>query len=187
MNNLDPKVIVVFFIKNFLGTVYILPLWFVVVFFYGQILPATVGFLSRDMFVFILEGAGIIFLALIIIGSYYWSWFTFNNFTYGLQPDGLHIRTGVLFRRELIIPFSSIESVEILVNPLVVRFLQLYTLRIKTRELLNTEGVFRKKLTLLLPGLTPENARLLRPELLQYSHVQPAKRTFFDTVSGHYK
>jgi membrane protein YdbS with pleckstrin-like domain len=186
MQSLDPRVIALFFIKNFLGTVYVLPLWFIGVFIFEKIWTSQMV-LSEDVLILILDGAGLIFFALLILISYIWSWLIYTHFTYDLQPDGFHVRSGIVIRRHIIVPYTDIENVDLLVNPLVVRILDLYSLRIKTRQLENTEGLFKKKQTQLIPGLTSEIARALRAELLQYSHVQKVKKTYFDPISGNYR
>ena len=167
MQSLDPKVIVLFFSKNFLGSVYILPIWFIGVAIFEHVWSNGFGILSEDVVILILDGAGCIFLALLVAISYFWSWLTYINFTFELQLDGLHIRNGVILKRQTIIPFSDIENVEIYVNPLVVRFLNLYSIKIKTRE----QSHF-------IPGLTSETARSLRPELLKYSTLRKFKKQF---------
>lgn len=184
---LDPKAIVIFFIKNFLGTIYVLPIWFLSVYIFEKVWTGNIGILPQAGVIFILDGAGFIFIALLILGCYAWSWLTFVNLTYQLESDGLHVHSGVIIRRNLIIPYNTINSADLLINPFVARFLNLYSLQIKTRELDNTEGIFRKKITKVIPGLSSEVARSLRSELLQYSHVQTVRKTFFDPITGVYK
>jgi membrane protein YdbS with pleckstrin-like domain len=104
-----------------------------------------------------------------------------------LQTDGLHINRGVLLRRHIIIPYTDIETVDTLINPFVARFLQLYSLQIKTHEVMDSEGIFRKKQLQIIPGLTSDAEKFLRAELLKDAHMQPLKKAFFDPVSGHYK
>lgn len=187
MNTLDPKVIAVFFIKNFLGTVYVLPLWFIGVSIFEHVWLANIGLLPKDVFILLLDGAGVIFFAILIMACYYWSWLSYINYSYDLQPDGLHIQSGVIIRRHNIIPYSDIENVELLINPFIVRFLQLFTVQIKSREVLNSEGLFKKKQLQFIPGLTSETARSLRAELLRDTHLKAVKKTFFDPVTGNYR
>jgi uncharacterized membrane protein YdbT with pleckstrin-like domain len=181
MQNLDPKVIIVFFIKAFLGTVYILPLWFIGVFIFEKVWAGSISGLSEDVVIFLLDSAGVIFLALLVGAAYCWSWLKFVNFTYELQTDGFHIISGVIFKKQTIIEYTDIESVDLYVNPLIARTLDLFSLSIRTRDLENTEGIFRKKKTHLLPGLSSEIAKGLRAELLQFSHVNKVKKTFHTT------
>lgn len=185
--SLNPKVIVIFFIKNFLGTIYVLPIWFLSVYIFEKVWTGNIGILPESGVIFLLDGAGFVFISLLILGSYIWSWLTFVNLTYELEQDGLHVHSGIIIHRHLVIPYNNIEAVELLINPFVARLLNLYSIRIKTRELLNTECVFRKKITKTIPGLSSEVARSLRTELLQYSHVQTVRKTFFDPLSGVYK
>lgn len=187
MNKLDPKVIIVLFIKNFLSTFYIIPVWFMGVFVLENVWTSDKNIFMKELIVLLFDGAGIIFFVLLILGCYYWAWLTFSNFSYELQQDGIHVYNGILLKKQVIIPYGSIESAELLVNPLIVRFLDLYTVKIRTRELLNTEGIFRKKQTQHISGLSSQAARALRAELLKYAHIQMAKKTFFDPVSGKYR
>jgi membrane protein YdbS with pleckstrin-like domain len=185
--NLDPKAIAVFFIKNFLSTIYILPIWFIGISIFENVWTKDIGIVSEPEMILLLDGAGLIFIALLFLGCYIWSWLTFINFTYELAQDGLNIHHGIFIRKHILIPYTDIEKVELLVNPLVVHFLNLYSLNLITRELTNTEGIFRKKRTQLIPGLSSEVARSLRAKLIQYSHVQTVRKTFFDPTSGVYK
>jgi uncharacterized membrane protein YdbT with pleckstrin-like domain len=186
MTNLDPKVIVLFFIKNFFSTVYIIPIWFIGISIFEKLWVSTGG-ISDEIIILVLDGAGVIFFALLVIACYYWAWLTFTRFTYELQQDGLHIRSGVIIPRQVVISYTDIETAEVLVNTFIARFLDLYTVHIKTRELTDTEGIFRKKQTTLITGLTPDAAKFLRTELFKYSHIQTVKKTFFDPISGSYR
>ena len=181
MQNLDPKVIVIFFIKSFLGTVYILPIWFIGIFIFEKVWPSGIAGLSEDVVIFLLDSAGIIFLALLAGIAYSWSWLQFVNFMYELQTDGFHIKSGVILRRHIIIAYTDIESVDVYVNPFVARTLNLFSLNIKTRDLENTEGIFKKKTSAFIPGLASEVARDLRSQLLEFSHVNKVKKPFQTT------
>jgi membrane protein YdbS with pleckstrin-like domain len=187
MATLNPKVVIVFFIKYFIETAYIIPLWFIAVFILEKAWINNWVMLPKDITISLLDGGGIIFCALLVFSCYCWAWLRFVTFTYELQPDGFHIRKGVIFRRHSTIPYSDIENAELLINPFIVRALQLYSLQITTHEVMNTEGVFKRKQTQIIPGLTADAASTLRSELLKDSHVQLVKKTFFDPKSGHYK
>lgn len=176
IKHLDPRILLLSFSKNFFGTAYIIPVWFVGIFILEQLWVNNLVGLSKEFVILLLDVAGLIFLFLLILGCYYWSWLTFNNFTYELQSDGLHIRRGVLFRRHIQIPYQDIEHVEILINPFVSRFLQLETLHIISRELLNTEGILQKSHNEHIIGLASEEARFLRTELLKYSYIKAAEK-----------
>jgi uncharacterized membrane protein YdbT with pleckstrin-like domain len=185
--NLNPKVIILFFTKNFLGTIYILPIWFISVYIFENVWTGNIDILSKPVIILILDGAGFIFISLLLLGSYIWSWLTFINFSYELAQDGLHIRKGILIHKHIIIAYTDIVSADLLINPFVIRLLHLYALKIKTRELSNTEGIFRKKQIQIIPGLSLDLVSSLRAQLLQNSHVQTVRKTFFDPVNGIYK
>lgn len=178
MKNLDSKVIFVFFIKNFFGTAYIIPFWFFGAYIHEQFWTKNTDALTRDIISILVFGAGLIFLILLMFGCYYWSMLTYINFTYELQPDGLHIYHGVIIKRHTVIPYKDIKAVEILLNPIVYRYLQVLTLRIQTLEIVNTEGVMKKKKVQIIPGISSEEARFLRPELLKNSHINVKNNTF---------
>lgn len=184
MKKLDPRIIIVFFIKNFLSTVYIIPIFFIIGYLYVKILPDTTGIVPKDVLIFLLYGSAIINFTLLIFGCYYWSWLTFNSFNYDLQPDGIHINTGVFLKKHVLVPYNDIESVEILMNPIIVRFLELYGVRVRSREVVNTEGVLRKKQTVVILGLTADEATHLRPELLKYSHTFKIEKNPFNPMIG---
>ncbi|MBA3723748.1 MAG: PH domain-containing protein [Candidatus Levybacteria bacterium] len=186
MEHINPKVIYLYFIKNFITTVYIVPIWFLGVSIFEKIWVDETAIIPTEQIILILYGAGIIFFFLILISTYYWAVLYVANFTYELQNDGLHIRRGVIIRRHIIIPYAAIENIEQYVNPFVVRFMGLYGLHIRTRELTNTAGIFRKAHGELIPGLTQEKVQYLRNELIKLSHVQSVHKTFFDPISGKY-
>jgi uncharacterized membrane protein YdbT with pleckstrin-like domain len=185
--NLDPKVIIIFFINNFFGTVYIFPIWFISVSVFEKTWTKNIGILTQPMIILLLYGAGFVFFSLLILGCYLWSWLTFINFSYELAQDGLHMQSGIFIRKRFVIPYNDIDTVDLLINPFVVRLLNLYAIQIKTREIKNTEGIFRKKRLQIIPGLHSDVARSLKSKLQQYSHVQTVRKTFFDPVSGVYK
>jgi membrane protein YdbS with pleckstrin-like domain len=174
MEHLNPKVLILFFVKNFLGTFYVVPIWFIGVGVFDNIWTST--HLPMEPIIYILYGAGIIFLIFLMVASYYWAWLTFANFSYELQADGLHINRGVIIKRQIIIPPGQIQNVIVYVNPIVMRLLGLYSVHIMTRE--DTEKLL---------GLTPEMAQHLRTELIKLSHIQPIKKTYFDPVSGKFR
>lgn len=184
MQHLDPKVIFLFFIKNLFGTAYVLPLWFIGVFIFEKIWLTDIAGLEKDIAILLLDGAGVIFFAILVLYAYCRSWLTYINFTYELQPDGLHVRNGILIRRKTVIEYNQIEAVDLLINPLVYRLLQLYSINIRTRQIDDSEGIFKKKRTQLIPGLTHETAQYLRPELLRNAHFLKLKNpTKFSAAS----
>lgn len=186
MKKLDPRVTVLFFIKTFLSVIYIIPLWFIGIFIFDKVWISNTEIMPKEVIILILDGAGSILFVLLMLCCYIWSLLRYNHFTYGLQQDGLHIQKGVLIRRNIVIPYQDIAGVELLINPFVLRFLQLCTLLIQTREISNTEGILRKKHTLHILGITYEEGRFLRPEILKYSHIQNLRKTYFNPISGKY-
>lgn len=182
---LDPRVLILFFIKNFLATFYIIPIWFISVGIFESVLSTEL--LPELQIVYILYGAGIVFSIALFVASYYWAWLTFSNYSYALENDGLHIRQGFLLKREEIIPYAQIQNIEFYINPLVTKFLNLYSIKITTRQLENTAGIIKKAKGILIPGLTPTAAKALRNEMIKLSHVQPMRKSFIDPTTGRYK
>jgi membrane protein YdbS with pleckstrin-like domain len=185
MERLDPRVLILFFIKNFLATFYIIPIWFISVSIFESVLSTKL--LPETQIIYLLYGAGIIFSIFLFVASYYWAWLTFSNYSYALENDGLHIRRGFLLQREDVLPYGQIQSIEVYINPLVARFLELYSLKLTTRQLENTAGVFKRSANIIIPGLTPVAAKYLRDELIKLSHVTVTKKTFIDPTTGRYR
>src|SRR5438105_2850846 len=111
--SLDPKVIIIFFVKNFFGTFYIFPIWFISVSIFEKVWTRNIGILSQPVIILLLNGAGFIFFSLLILMCYLWAWLTFVNFSYELAEDGLHIKSGILFRTLHVIPYNDIETVDL--------------------------------------------------------------------------
>lgn len=185
MEHLDPRVLILFFVKNLLATFYIIPIWFISISIFESILSTEL--LPEIQIIYILYGAGVIFSILLFVASYYWAWLTFSNYSYSLASDGLHIRHGFIFKHEEIIPYGQIQNIEVYINPLVVRFLDLYSIKVTTRHLENTSGIIKKSKGVLIPGLTPSAAKALRDEIIKLSHVQSVKKSFIDPTTGRYK
>lgn len=186
MEHLHPKVLILFFVKNVIETIHILPIWFIAVAVFERIWPQETSSLPFEQIILLLNGAGIIFMIGLFVCCYYWGWYSFNSFGYALQPDGLHIYKGVFIKRQKVIPFHEIQTVDIYVNPIVMQTLGLYTLTIKTKTLENTAGIFKKSQTEQIPGLPPEKAKQLRNNLIKLSYTQTVKKTYFDPISGKY-
>jgi membrane protein YdbS with pleckstrin-like domain len=187
MERLHPKVLILFFAKNIVATIYVVPIWFIAVAVFERIWPKETGFLPFEQIIYLLYGSGIIFMIGIFVGCYYWAWFTYSSYSYAVQSDGLHIYKGVLLKRQMIIPSHEIQNISLYINPVVMRLLGLYSLQIQTKQLENTQGVIKKPKSEIIPGLTPEAAQYLRNELIKLSHIQAGKKTFFDPVSGRYR
>lgn len=181
MEHLHPKVLILFFIKNVMETIYVIPIWFIGVAVFENIWPTESTLLPFEQIILILNGAGIIFMICLFVCCYYWAWFWFGSFGYTLQKDGLHIYKGIIIKRHTVIPFHEIHSADLYVNPIVIRTLQLYTLTITTKSLENTSGVFKKQQTEQIPGLTQETAMQLRNTLINVSHSLPIKKTYLKT------
>lgn len=186
MNRVNVKVVILLFIKNFLSTFYVIPIWFIGVAIFGLIYKPGPSVLPFDQILTLLYGAGIIFLIGLIISSYYWAWLSYSNYYYLLENDGLHIQKGVLLRKTVILQYNIIENIEIYVNPIVAKALGLYGVHIKTRELNNTAGLFKKSHAETVSGLTADEAHTLRNELIKLSHTQIQTRKYFDPRSGKY-
>ncbi len=187
MQQLHPKVLILFFIKNFLATFYVVPIWFIAAAIFQQVWAENIAFLPLDDVVFILYGAGVIFFAMLIFACYYWATLSFTNYSYELQNDGLHINRGVIFKKHITIGYNQISNILLYVNPIVVKTLGLYNLTIKTRQQENTAGIFNKSISEEISGLTAEAAQQLRNELIKLSHVQAIQHKFFDPISGKYR
>src|SRR5258708_7000315 len=185
MQHLNPKVLIVFFTKNRLGTIYILPIWWIGVSIFGRVWTPRHGYLPKEQILLLLDGSGIIFLIVLIIGSYYWAWLTYSNYSYALQNDGLHIYRGVIIKRHTIILYNHIQTIEVYINPFVTRLLGIYNLHIKTSKIENTARIVHHASVEQLPGFTHEVLHDLRGQLIASSHILAVKpRKYFDPATG---
>lgn len=187
MQKCDPKVIIIFFVKNLLSTIYILPIWWIGVGIFAKVWnPPSI--IPKEPVLLLLNSAGIIYLLLLLVGSYYWAWLTYANYAYSLENDGLHIYKGVILKKHSIIPYHYMQNFQIYANPFVVRLLGLYYLHIRTREIENTAGILHHAYQEQLPGMSAEEVNNLRTKLIASSHtmsIQPRK--YFDPTSGKYR
>lgn len=184
---LNPRVIIVFFVKNLLETLYILPIWWIGVDIFEKVGNNYLSLLPKEQIILLLDSTGIIYLLVLILCSYYWAWLTYSNFSYILESEGLHIYHGVIFKRDTIIAYHYIEDIQVYVNPFVAHFLGLYNLHIKTKQVENTTGVLHHSREDQLPGLTPDMLSILRNQLITSSHILTVKpRKYFDPSSGAY-
>lgn len=187
MQKCNPKVIIIFFIKNLLSTIYILPIWWIGVSIFATVWNPPTELIPKEPVILVLNSAGIIYLILLIVGSYYWAWLTHANYSYGLENDGLHVYKGVIFKRHIVIPYRYMENFKIYANPFVMRFLGLLYLHITTREVENTAGILHHKTQEQLPGMPIEEANNLRTKLIASIHMLPMQtRKYFDPASGIY-
>lgn len=135
----------------------------------------------------LLDGAGIIYLFILILSCYFWAWLTYSHYHYALENDGFHIYRGVLIRKNTVIPYNDIQDIKIYANPVITRLLGLFYLRIITRQVENTAGLLRRASQEQLPGMTPDEVQDLRGKLITASHILPIQpRKFFDPSSGTY-
>jgi membrane protein YdbS with pleckstrin-like domain len=187
MQKLNPKILIVFFIQNLFSTVYIIPLWLIAVGVFGKVWNPLPGLLPKIQIVLLLYGAAVVYLIFLFMGSYFWAWLTYSCYSYATEHDGLHIYSGVLLKKHIIIPYNFIENVEIYANPFVVRFLGLFYLHIKTRATQTNKGVINRPSDIKLPGITLDVVKDLKGQLINASHIlTQSPRKYFDPATGTY-
>jgi len=184
---LNPKVIIVFFVKNFLGTLYIIPIWWIAVSIFEQVGSRYLTYLPKEQIILLLDSAGAVYLILLLIYSYYWAWLTYSHFSYALQSDGLHIYHGVILKKDTLIPYNYIQDVQVYVNPFIAKFLQLYSLSIRTKNVENTAGILHHTRQEHIPGLSADILANLKSQLIASTHILAVKpRSYFDPKTGVY-
>jgi uncharacterized protein len=98
---------------------------------------------------------------LLIVFLYVWARLQYRFYKYELRDDGFRKELGVIYKRYVTIPYGRIQNIDIY-RGLLDRVLGLSDLHIQTAGMsgvASTEGR--------LPGLGPQEAELLRDEILQ--------------------
>src|ERR1700722_5683453 len=182
---LNPKVIIVFCIKNFLNLIYIVPIWWIAVSIFEQIGNKYFIYLPQEQTILILNGAGIIYVIILALYSYYWALLSYSHFSYALEGDGLHIYRGVFLKKTVVIPYNYIQDIQVYIKPFVARLLGIYNLHIKIRTIENTAGILHRGKEEQLEGLTPDVLNNLKNQLIATSHVLPTKpKAYFNPAMG---
>jgi membrane protein YdbS with pleckstrin-like domain len=187
MSSLDPKVIIAFCLKNILTTIHVIPIWFIAVLIFEKVWHEDIGVIPLEIVVVLLYGSGVIFFVLLLIFCYYWAWYSYSSFTYSLENDGLHVNRGIILKNRLTISYSDILDVQVFINPILAKWLGIFSLHITTRPRENTAGILRKSSGITIPGLTLDVIQELRNQLINLSHVQSTQKKHFDPTSGRFR
>ena len=139
MYRLSPKIKLMWLLQYILA---ILILWVILMAVYTAFF-SDIHFLIFTPELPIFVGYFIILLILIIVlgaPAYLWADVAYRNFTYALGENGVLIRMGVLHKRRIDLPYSSIENVSV-ERPLSERIFGLGTIVLDTAGGDEKEGV----------------------------------------------
>ncbi len=151
---LSPKVKLIWSMEYIIG---IIVLWIILSIVYSVFFPGLTFLLISPGFP-ILSYFFILLILIVIIGipAYTWVEIGYRNFSYTLDENEVLIRTGVLHKRRVDIPYASIENVSV-EKPLYERFFGLGTVVLDTAGGDAKEGV--------IPGVA--DTEMLMGEILK--------------------
>ena len=167
MQNLNPKAVWLFFLRNVLtavGTAFVIG--FGVIFILISVSDPAATNSAEEIIKLLLIGAVIVFLITTLgaIVAYIWAKWQYRFYHYELREDGFRKEYGVIAKRYVTIPYERIQNVDIY-RGLIERILGLSTLKIQTAGgssiSVGAEGS--------LPGLSHEIAEQMRDELVKRS------------------
>lgn len=176
MQKLDPEITLVFFFKNCLKMLVILPVW---------LLFVGIGQYFFHINSLFFDAVGFLLLLSFILLGYFWALLTYNSYRYEVTANGLLIEKGVLIKQSITIPYHSIQTVDYYINPIIIKLLGLYNIHIQTRELINTSGTLAHAIKETIPGLTKDAADKLKSSIVTLSHQQIPHRSFVNLTTGH--
>lgn len=168
MKQLSPKSVWLFFVQSVI--VFII-LYLVFGFYIGFSIVAIL-LNTQDTSTLITMGLTInlIILIFVILLAFIWAKLSYNNYKYELREDGFRKESGVLWKKYVTIPYERIQNVDIY-RGIFARLLGLSDLHIQTAGMSAISGKFGFGATSegRLPGLTIQDAELLRDELVRRS------------------
>lgn len=151
MKKLDPNAKPLFYLTGVIAWLFSTALIFIPIF-----IPLMVeGFMDEGLVLFLF------FLALT------WSFFiplpfahwSYENYKYELQKEGIYIERGIIWKRYISIPYERVQNVDVIRGPLA-RMFSLSDLQIQTAGAGVVIGEGK------IPGITVEEANKLREEIL---------------------
>lgn len=124
----DPMIRFVWVIRGILIAVLLLPLGWVPL----VALAYAIAYLGVD----VLAGfaiAAIVLVAAVAAGIVAYAFLAYDRISYSVGEHAIRIRDGILFQRDFLIPFSSIEEVVVVRGPLLNQF-QLASVRLRMKS-----------------------------------------------------
>lgn len=147
-----------------------------------SLLSLLFAFVAVMFFVFplaflVAANAGFTVLALVGVACILFLWFvaviiarlSYRAFWYDLTPEGISIQSGIIFRKNVVIPYARVQNIDIYRGPLL-RLYGLAEVRIQTAgSAIQTTGWGRNTAEGTIPGVLDSDAEAIRKEILQRS------------------
>ena len=147
---LSPKVIWIFYVGNIAKSAILIPLLIAGAFFYPLVLLPLLG-LSLLFMVIVAE-------------------LTYRNYTYQITDDGLEVNMGVIFKKNVSIPFGQIENVNI-EQSAIDRMLKIARINIETAgsssgAVKESVGNYNSRAEAFIPGIEMTDAKKVHDALI---------------------
>lgn len=154
MKQLHPKAVWLFFFSNIISSVFCS---FFLAFF-------STAFFVQNANILILPIIFVVILVVVIVLSFVFSKLTFHFYKYELTDIGFKKEHGIIWKKYVTIPYDRIQNVDIY-RGVFARILGLSDLQIQTAGAIvpGSYGAFSEGR---LPGLSKEDAEILRDELV---------------------
>ena len=160
MQNLNPKVIWIFFFQFIIGGVFLL---FFLIMFLAPLFATQMADKAVSQY-FMIFKISLIF-ALYLIFCYIWAKLTYRFWLYDITKDAYKIEQGVIWKRYVSIPYERIQNIDIH-RGVIARLLGLSELRIQTAGFGGAQGKWGGFSEGRLPGIDKEKAEQLREQLI---------------------
>ncbi|MCK4355174.1 PH domain-containing protein [Candidatus Parcubacteria bacterium] len=160
MQNLNPKVVWIFFFQFIIGGLFLL---FFLMMFLGPIFAVKMADQTITPFFWILKIT--LPFALYLVFCFVWAKLTYRFWLYDITEDAYKIEQGVIWKRYVSIPYERIQNVDIH-RGVIARLLGLSELRIQTAGFGGAQGKWGSFSEGRLPGISKERAEQLREELI---------------------
>jgi len=142
-------------------------LWYIIWAIWLMIFAVAVGILA--FFVNLLAAAiAAAVLLVLMIGILFWVPAAYREAEYSIQEEGIRMRWGVVWKKQVTVPYQKITNVDITRGPLE-RFLGIGTIHLQTAGAGGQQG---QKAELKLPGT--ENPDLIRDRVLEKLKLKSA-------------
>lgn len=161
MQNLNPKVVWIFFFQFMFGGIFIL---FFLSMYTLPMLMMKITDTGDSVSFFLALKIALPFIAYLIF-CFAWAKLTYRFWLYDITEDAYKMEQGVIWKRYVSIPYERIQNVDIH-RGVIARLLGLSELRIQTAGFGGQQGRWGAFSEGKLPGIDKEKAEQLREELI---------------------
>jgi len=164
MKQLHPRAVWLFFISFFIRFLFLMIFagWWIFIPLNAVLVRSNVSVNTAVLLNILFALAILLFFT---VFSYVWARLSYRFYKYELREDGFRKEHGVIWKKYVTIPYDRIQNVDIY-RGLIARILKLSDLHIQTAGM--SSGGQRGRMTEgRLPGLSREEAEIMRDELIQ--------------------